>query len=100
MGNIGSHVDLTSGRRRHQANAEAEGAFQQNWCYWAVVASYRGPGDDIASPCAVFASYETWQILKRYPIEDHRQFTSNRAFCIGQLNSKRPLWNTRFTRLQ
>ena len=33
MGNIGSHVDLTSGRRGHQANAEAERAFPGNWCY-------------------------------------------------------------------
>src|SRR5260370_13314126 len=33
MGNIGSHVDLTSGWAGHQANAEAEGAFQRNWCH-------------------------------------------------------------------
>ena len=44
MGNIGSHVDLTSGRRRHQANAEAEGAIQRTWCHirvrchrWAIL---------------------------------------------------------------
>jgi ribonuclease BN (tRNA processing enzyme) len=37
------------------------------------------------SACIVFASYETWQVLKRYPIEDRRQFASNRPFRIGQL---------------
>jgi len=44
MGNIGSHVDLTSGRRRHQENAEPEDAIQRTWCHirvrnhrWAIL---------------------------------------------------------------
>jgi hypothetical protein len=47
MGNIGSHVDITSGWRGHQANIEADGASRSgNWsdgdlspATWVVVAN-------------------------------------------------------------
>jgi hypothetical protein len=46
MGNIGSHVDLTSGRRGHQANAESGGSFPGKLVLWAVLdrnrAAHRG----------------------------------------------------------
>src|SRR5258708_5797542 len=38
-----ANVDITSGGRRHQANAEAEGAFQRNWCHGLFSPAIVGP---------------------------------------------------------
>jgi phosphoribosyl 1,2-cyclic phosphodiesterase len=37
------------------------------------------------SPCPVFATAETWEILRRYPISQRRTISPDRSFAIGPI---------------